>query len=154
MHNFSRSLTATLKVTDIVILKIILYIVKMKYWIGMFFVWVFAVCGQRPLLSIGTSHPYGRLVLEWNKKSRIFWFGIFFVELARFELASGQNVNKLSTCLVQTWFSAQHRRFYLPMLRLVSEFCIASETIATLFQFGYAQSDSIGKTILRYKGQA
>lgn len=79
---------------------------------------------------------------------------LFLVELARFELASGQNDNKLSPCVVLTWFSNHSRRYYKPTMILVSEFHIASETITTLFQFGYALSDSIGKTIPEYKGRA
>ncbi len=78
----------------------------------------------------------------------------FYMKLARFELVSGQNVYKLSTCLVVTWFSNGNRRYYLPIAILVSEFHAAGETTALLFRFDDAQSNSIGQTISRSKGRA
>ena len=76
------------------------------------------------------------------------------VELARFELASGQNVHKLSTCLAITCFSYRGRRYYQPTAILVSEFHFIAETTMSLFRFDDAQSKSIGQTVSRSKGQA
>ncbi len=91
-----------------------------------------------------------------NKKAILIKLSMAFysVELARFELASGQNVYTLSSCLAITWFSNYNRRYYQPILILASEFCFIVETPMSLFQFGDALSNSIGKTISEHKGRA